>query len=479
MENFNVCPHANYCGGCNYQGRPYNDQLKFKQDEVKGLVRKRGLTPDTLEQIEGCPSQFAYRNKMEYTFGDFALGDPLGLGMHRKKSFMSIVTIDQCQIVHEDFNIILRGVLNFVNDKGYPKYNKKQHEGLLRNLIIRQGIRTHELLVNIVTTTGEFDEEGFKDMILSLKLENTVVGVLHTIDDNFADSVICEELRVLYGRDYYNEIILGLKFKVSAFSFFQTNVEACERLYKEALDLLDNFEGKDCFDLYCGTGTISQILALKAKSVLGIELVPEAVEAAKANAEINGLKNCEFIAGDVFEVLDRLDRKPDVIVVDPPRTGIQPAALDKIISYGVPEIVYISCNPKTLTDNLYYFDYYGYKCTYLKPFDNFPFTKHTETVALLSKLDIDKHIYVDITTDELDLTTSEQKPTYAEIVKYILDTTGIKVSTLNIAQIKRKCGIEIKDSFRKPNSSESRQPSCTKEKEELIMEAFRHFKMVK
>ena len=181
------------------------------------------------------------------------------------------------------------------------------------------------------------------------------------------------------------EKILNLDFKVSAFSFFQTNVVAAERLYQQALALVDSFEGKSVFDLYCGTGTISQILALKAKQVLGIELVEEAVEAAKENAKLNGLDNCDFIAGDVFEVLRDVENKPDVIVVDPPRVGIQPKALDKIISYGVPEIIYISCNPKTLAQNLMYFEYYGYHATYLKPFDNFPMTKHTECIALLSK----------------------------------------------------------------------------------------------
>ena len=235
-----------------------------------------------------------------------------------------------------------------------------------------------------------FDEAAFVDMIKALPLAHQVVGVLRTMNDSLADAVICEELRVLWGRDYYMEKILHLDFKVSAFSFFQTNVEAAERLYSEALALVPSFEGKSAFDLYCGTGTISQILALKAKEVLGIELVEEAVEAAKQNAALNGLTNCDFLAGDVFEALRNVEQKPDVIVVDPPRVGIQPKALDKIISYGVPEIVYVSCNPKTLAQNLMYFAYYGYQCVYLKPFDNFPMTKHTECVVLLSKMDPNK-----------------------------------------------------------------------------------------
>lgn len=240
--------------------------------------------------------------------------------------------------------------------------------------------------MNIVTSREEgFDEEAYTAGLQALELNNELVGVLRTFNDNIADKVTCEELKVLYGRDYYMEEILGLKFKVSAFSFFQTNVEAVERLYSEALALIDDFEGKKAFDLYCGTGTITQVLALKAKEVLGVELVEEAVEAAKANARLNGLSNCKFIAGDVFKVLETVEEKPEVIVVDPPRMGMEMKAVDKIISYGVEQIVYISCNPKTLALNLQQFMYNGYEVKYAKPFDNFPWTKHTECICLLQK----------------------------------------------------------------------------------------------
>ena len=382
-----VCPHSQFCGGCIHQGVPYEQQLAAKEAEVLKLLEAKGVVPEKVDTIEGCPSQYGYRNKMEYTFGDFVKDGEMTLGMHRKKSFMSIVTVDQCQLVDPDFNVILDGVLNFAIEKGYKAYNKKSHKGLMRNLIIRKGVRTGQLLVNIVTSSEEgFDEEGFVDMLRGLTLQNTIVGVLRTFNDSLADAVICEDLKTLWGRDYYEEEILGLKFKVSAFSFFQTNVEAIERLYTEALALVESFDGKSVFDLYCGTGTITQILALKAKEVLGIELVEEAVDAARINAAGNGLNNCRFLAGDVFEALQNVSEKPDVIVVDPPRVGIQPKALDKIIAYGVKEIVYISCNPKTLVENLKYMDYYGYKCKYLKPFDNFPMTKHIECICLLQKV---------------------------------------------------------------------------------------------
>lgn len=387
MEIREVCRDKDICGGCVYQGVPYEEQLSNKFGEVKGLLDKKDIRYGELLPIEGAPFRYGYRNKMEYTFGDMEKNGPMTLGMHKKKHFMSIVTVDQCQLVHEDFNVILRGVLEFASSRGYTHYHKKAHKGLMRHLIVRRGIRTGELLVNVVTSSEDgFDENAFVEMIRDLPLENQVVGILRTINDRLADAVYCDELRVLWGRDYYNEEILGLKFKVSAFSFFQTNVDAVERLYSYAVSLIDDFENKEVFDLYCGTGTITQVLARKAKEVIGIELVEEAVEAAKANAALNGLDNCRFLAGDVFEVLDSLPDKPEVIVVDPPRVGISSNALEKIIGYGVKQIVYISCNPKSLADNLYYMQYYGYEIKSVKPFDNFPGTKHVETVCLLSKV---------------------------------------------------------------------------------------------
>ncbi len=381
-----ICRDSNVCGGCVYQGVSYEEQLKNKAGEVRGLLDKKDIDYGQLLDIEPAPNRYHYRNKMEYTFGDMEKNGPTTLGMHKKKHFMSIITVDQCQLVHDDFNTVLRGVLDFVIEKGYSHYHKKNHRGLMRHLIVRRGVRTGELLVNVVTSSEEgFDEDAFVEMIESLPLENNVVGILRTINDRLADAVYCDELKILDGRDYYMEEIMGLKFKVSAFSFFQTNVEAVENLYSYAIDLIDDFSNKTAFDLYCGTGTITQTLAKKAGKVIGIELVEEAVEAAKANAALNGLDNCEFIAGDVFEVLKTVEEKPDVIVVDPPRVGIKPDALDKIIGYGVDQIVYISCNPKTLTENLYYMQYYGYDVVSVKPFDNFPGTKHTEAVALLQK----------------------------------------------------------------------------------------------
>ena len=388
----NPCPHREFCGGCIYQEVPYEEQLAQKEKEVRNLFRKAEIVPDRFVPIEGCPGEqkYQYRNKMEYTFGDMVKDGPLCLGMHKIRNFMSIVTVDECQLVHEDFNKILRYTLDFCVEKGYPKYHKKLHTGLLRNLVLRRGVRTGEILVNMVTSTEtEFAEEAWCKGLLSLPLEHRIVGVMHTLNDGLADAVNCDELKILYGQDYYMEEIFGLKFQVHEFAFFQTNVEAIERLYGQAIDLIDDLAGKTVYDLYCGTGTISQVMAQSAGKVYGVEIVPESVESARANATLNGLDNCEFICGDVYKVLDQTASgelpHPDVIVVDPPRVGMSVDAVSKIASYGVEQIVYISCNPKSLVKNLEQFAELGYQATFVKPFDNFPMTKHVEAVTLLSR----------------------------------------------------------------------------------------------
>ncbi|MBN7772657.1 23S rRNA (uracil(1939)-C(5))-methyltransferase RlmD [Clostridium aminobutyricum] len=381
-----ICKHNDYCGGCIHQGIPYEKQVEMKGREVLKLLTDKKIVCKNNLGIVGSPKQYAYRNKMEYTFGDMVKDGEMTLGMHQKGRFMSIVTVDECQLVDPDFNLILRETLDFCNEKGYRFYHKKSHEGLMRNLIIRKGERTNELLINIVTSSQEeFAEEAFVERMQSLELSNELVGILRTLNDGLSDAVYCDELKTLWGRDSYMEKIMGLDFKVSAFSFFQTNIEAVERLYTDALSLIEDVEGKTVFDLFCGTGTITQALALRAKLAIGVELVEEAVEAAKVNAQLNGLDNCKFIAGDVFAVLDNIEEKPDVIVVDPPRVGIQNKALDKIIAYGVKQIVYVSCNPKTLAMNLEYLQFYGYEVKSLKAYDNFPMTKHTECVCLLER----------------------------------------------------------------------------------------------
>ena len=383
-----ICKHHKDCGGCIYQGIPYQDQMQLKAKEVLRHLNENNVTFERFLGIEGSPEQFGYRNKMEYTFGDEIKEGEMTLGLHKHGRFMSILTVDQCQLVSRDFNVILSATLTFCKEKNYPFYHKKTHKGLLRNLVLRKGEHTGELLVNIVTSSqGEFDTDGFVSMINDLEIDSRVVGILRTINDGKADAVNCGKLEILFGRDFYYEEILGLKFKISAFSFFQTNVAAVEKLYTEAISLIKDLDGKTVFDLYSGTGTITQAVAQRAKKAVGIELSEEAVEAAKQNAELNGLTNCRFIAGDVLKVLDEIEDQPDVIIVDPPRSGIHPKALQKILNYGVNQIIYISCNPKTLAENLATAMLYGYKVKTVKAFDNFPNTKHVETVVLITRVE--------------------------------------------------------------------------------------------
>lgn len=386
MNTFEICSIADFCGGCLYQGETYEAQLKTKNNQIMHMLDKHGISHDIYQGLVPAITPYRYRNKMEYTFGDLIKGGELTLGMHKKGNFMSIVTSGECQLVPLDFNRVLNATLDFCKERGYKFYHKKDHVGLLRNLVVRHGVRTNEILVNIVTSSEEgFDEDGYLAMLQGLELDNELVGVMRTFNDSLADAVINEGVKILYGRDYYNEEILGLKFKVNAFSFFQTNILAIERLYSDALALIPDIDSKLVYDLYCGTGTISQLMALKAKEVYGVEIVEDSVLAAIDNAKLNGIDNCHFICGDVRKKLDEIEVKPEVIVVDPPRMGMHDKVVDMLCGYGINEILYISCNPKTLFINLDRFKEYGYEPVTLKVYDNFPMTKHMESVCLLAK----------------------------------------------------------------------------------------------
>ena len=382
-----ICPQAEFCGGCIYQGTSYEEQLAHKDKIVRKLLEKHKIDESIYQGMVPAYTCYAYRNKMEYTFGDIEKDGELELGMHKKGRFMSIISTDCCQLVPVQFNQILRSTLEFCRSEGYSFYHRMAHIGLLRNLVVRCGVRTGEILVDIVTSSdGEFDDEAFKELLLGLDLgDMRIVGILHTYNDSVADAVIDERTEVLWGRDYYNEEILGLKFKVKMFAFFQTNIDAVERLYSDALEVIPDIDGKTVFDLYCGTGTISQLMASRAKEVYGVEIVEDSVEAAIANTELNGIDNCHYICGDVRLKLNELTEKPDVIVVDPPRVGMHDKVVDMLASYDIPEFLYISCNPKTLCINLDRFKLHGYEPTYMKTYDNFPMTKHVECVVRMEK----------------------------------------------------------------------------------------------
>ena len=432
LEMESPCPHFGECGGCTYISLPYEEQLAIKEAQVKKLldsVLDRQEEAWEFQGIKGSPAQYEYRNKMEFSFGDAYKDGPLSLGMHKRGSFYDIVSVSDCQIVDEDYRKIL--VMTQEHFKDCSFYHRLRHEGFLRHLLVRKAKKTGQILVALVTTSEGISNvpgedvyhyeallenqngieqknpdsslitsyvqkdheqlvEEWKENLLAMELHGTMTGILHIINDSVADVVQSDETRVLYGQEYIEEELLGLKFKISTFSFFQTNSLSAEVLYQTVRDYVGDLtdgEGKAdkvVYDLYSGTGTIAQLLSPVAKKVIGVEIVEEAVEAARENAKRNGLTNCEFIAGDVLKVLDRIKEKPDMIVLDPPRDGIHPKALTKIISYGIDRIVYISCKPTSLVRDLEVFLENGYYVEKAVAVDQFPFTTGIETVCLLS-----------------------------------------------------------------------------------------------
>ena len=403
------CPHFGICGSCIYLSLPYQEQLKIKEAQVKKLLDSvlDGQEGYCFEGIRPSPACFGYRNKMEFSFGDEVKDGPLALGMHKRGSFYDIVSVTDCRIVDEDYRSILRCVRDYSaakQEQGVPVtfYHRLRHTGYLRHLLVRKAAKTGEILLALVTTTqtpAHVEEstetapaeaellDGMKSALLALPLQGKITGILHIRNDSVADVVQSDGMNILYGQDYFYEELLGLRFRISPFSFFQTNSLGAEVLYQTAREYIaDCAADKVVFDLYSGTGTIAQLMAPAAKKVIGVEIVEEAVEAARENAALNGIHNCEFLAGDVLKIIDTIEEKPDMIILDPPRDGIHPKALQKIIRYGVENILYISCKPTSLVRDLESFLAGGYVVERAVAVDMFPFTGGIESIVLLSKL---------------------------------------------------------------------------------------------
>ena len=480
QETADVCPHFGRCGGCTYQSLDYSAQLELKENQVKEILDNAINGEYQFDGIIGSPVNEHYRNKMEFSFGDEVKDGELALGLHKRNSTYDIVTVDGCRIIHDDFCKILMCTLEYFKERNVRYLHKLTHEGYLRHLLVRRTYKTGQILVDLVTTTQEtHDLDGWKKALLNLSLEGEIAGILHTNNDSLADAVVNDSTELLYGKAYIEEELLGLKFKISPFSFFQTNSLGAEVLYSKAREYMGTTKDKVVFDLYSGTGTIAQILAPVAKKVVGVEIVKEAVDAAVENARLNGLTNCEFIADDVLKALDNIEDTPDLIMLDPPRDGINPKALSKIIDYGVNNIVYISCKPTSLARDLQMLQERGYKVEKACLIDLFPGTYHVESVVLLSQQKADDYLEVEIDLDELDATSAETKATYEEIKKYVAEhNDGMKVSNLYIAQVKKKCGIELGQNFNLPKSENAKQPQCPKEKEDAIVEALKAFQMI-
>ena len=391
LESEKGCAHTGICGGCIYQKLTYENELEIKLNQVKELFLKAELAVQ-IDGIEPSPEIIGYRNKMEYSFGDEEKDGPLALGLHIKNRFYEVVNTYDCNIVNEDFTSIREATRKFFDTRNLPFYNKRSHIGLLRHLVIRRAHSTGEILVNLVTSSQiDFDKEAYVDSLLNINiLEGNITGILHTTNDGLGDVVIADKLDILYGTDIIREEILGLKFDISPFSFFQTNTIGAERLYSIAREFAGNDENRVIFDLYSGTGTIAQMMSPISKKVIGIEIVEEAVNKAKENALLNDLENVEFIADDVFRAVDNLKMKPDLIILDPPRDGIHPKAINKIIDFKPEKFVYISCNPATLVRDLKEFEINGYGVDRVKCMDMFPRTPHVESIILMTYCGDDK-----------------------------------------------------------------------------------------
>lgn len=487
-----VCSIFPVCGGCMYQTMSYEAQMDMKAEQVKNILNEAVNGEYLFEGVKASPKEFAYRNKMEFSFGDEYKDGPLTLGLHKKGSTYDVLTASDCKLVHDDMTKILNCVLEYFKERNVSYYKKMQHTGYLRHLLLRRGDRTGEILVNLVTTTQEeHDMSPLKEALLNLELEGKIVGFLHILNDSLSDVVQSDETRIIYGQDYFYEKLLNLEFKITPFSFFQPNSRGAEVLYSTVRDYIGDINDMTVFDLFSGTGTIAQVLAPVAKQVIGVEIIEEAVEAAKENAAHNGLSNCKFIAGDVFKVLDEIEEKPDVIVLDPPRDGIHPKALPKILDYGVNKIVYISCKVTSLARDLEMIQARGYEVVKSVAVDQFCQTVHVETVVLLSHKKPDGHINVKVEfgegegkvpLDNIAKRAEEYKPkervTYKMIKEYIEAKYGFKVHTAYIAEVKRDLGLPMYDA---PNAVEElKQPRKhpTAEKVEAIKDALKHFEVI-
>lgn len=386
MEIESSCPHFGQCGGCTYQNLPYEEQVRLKERQIKQMMDEAVNDTYLWEGVKESPVREAYRNKMEFSFGDEYKDGPMSLGMHKRGSFHDIVNVTDCRIVDEDYRKILACTLSFAKETGYGYYHRMRHTGYFRHLLVRKGVKTGEILIDLVTTSQDNAPlAAWVEKLNALSLNGTIAGILHTTNDSVADVVKDEGTEILFGKDYFYEELLGLRFKITPFSFFQTNSLGAEILYETVRDYIGETKNRVIFDLYSGTGTIAQILAPVAKRVVGVEIVEEAVQAARENAKLNGLDNCTFWAGDVLKVIDELGEVPDLIVLDPPRDGVHPKALEKIIGFGVERMVYIACKPTSLARDLEMLQGRGYQVERIACVDLFPGTYHIETACLLSK----------------------------------------------------------------------------------------------
>ena len=464
--------------GCDFAMLKYESQLKYKKLMVEEVMRKIAGLPDIeISDVLASEDVYNYRNKIIEPFSVY--GNKIITGFFKRKSH-EVFEVDENILNSKLGNRIIKELKEILNKNKISVYNEITHKGLLRNVMIRTNSNNEAMLVLIINSNKI--TENIKNLLFRLreKIEE-IKSIYISLNSKKTNTVIGEKNIFIYGEESIKENLNGIEFHISPTSFFQINVKQAKRLYDIAISFFDDIDNKYIVDAYSGTGTIGMIMAKKAKKVYAIEIVKSASEDGEKTAKENRIENIEFINGSVEKELVNLinaNKRIDTIIFDPPRKGLEASIIDKVAELNLKEVVYISCNPSTFARDVKLFSEKGYTLKKLQAVDMFPQTSHIETVALLSKLDVDKHISVEIELDEMDLTSAESKATYAQIKEYVWNKFQLKVSTLYIAQIKRKCGIELREHYNKSKKEKQIIPQCTPEKEEAIMDALRHFKMI-
>ena len=456
----------------------YEEQLKFKRKQVVDNLYKTAAISDVeVAETLGMDTPYAYRNKAQVPVR--RVKGQLETGFYRKNSH-DLIPIEDFLIQDKEIDKLIVFVRDLLRRYDLKPYDEKEQTGLIRHLVVRRGHYSGQMMLVFVTTRPKI----FRiDQIIAKITEAfpNVVSIIQNINDKNTNAIFGKEFRTLFGQDTITDSMLGNDYEISAQSFYQVNTEMAEKLYQTAIDFSDLNSDSIVIDAYSGIGTIGLSFAKQVKEVYGVEVIETAVEDAKKNAERNGITNAHYVADSAENAMAKWSKdgiKPDVIIVDPPRKGLTESFIKASVAMQPEKITYVSCNPATMARDIKLYQELGYELKKVQPVDLFPQTHHVETVALLSKLDVDKHIDVEIKLDELDLTSVESKATYAQIKEYILEKFSLKVSTLYIAQIKRKCGIELREHYNKSKKEKQVIPQCTPEKEEAIMDALRHFKMI-
>ena len=456
----------------------YEEQLKFKRKQVvDNLYKTAGISDLEVAETLGMDTPYAYRNKAQVPVR--RVKGQLETGFYRKNSH-DLIPIEDFLIQDKEIDKLIVFVRDLLRRYDLKPYDEKEQTGLIRHLVVRRGHYSGQMMLVFVTTRPKV----FRIEQVIAKITEafpSVVSIIQNINDKNTNAIFGKEFRTLYGKETITDSMLGNDYEISAQSFYQVNTEMAEKLYQTAIDFSDLNNDSIVIDAYSGIGTIGLSFAKQVKEVYGVEVIETAVEDAKKNAERNGITNAHYVADSAENAMAKWSKdgiKPDIIIVDPPRKGLTESFIKASVAMQPEKITYVSCNPATMARDIKLYQELGYELKKVQPVDLFPQTHHVETVALLSKLDVDKHIDVEIKLDELDLTSAESKATYAQIKKYILEKFDLKVSTLYIAQIKKKCGIALREHYNKSKKEKQVIPQCTPEKEEAIMDALRHFKMI-